>query len=632
MKFQSSINPILRKILVLLVTFIFTTIQGYSQVNLLSNARGYYPRVIRLNHNGLANGKIIVSFDNGNTGTFYESSNNGSTWTAEPIGTITDNTPPRNCCSGFWEVPQQLGNTAAGTLFWATSVGTDQTPRTACSIRLYKSTDIGRTWSFLSTIVKGDRGLWEPEFSVDNQGNLLCFFSSEEYKPEENQIIAHRISTDGGLTWGADVKDVVDGSNRPGMSVVRKLPNGNYVMTYEICGSNCDVYIKTSSNGSNWGTGLGNRIESTTGNHFAHAPTISWANDGTANGKLIAIGQILVTNSNNTLANGNGGVFMTNSNNGVGLWTEVTAPISIPNNGDEPCQNYTTQLLPSMDGKNVLQVALKLVNGVCKVHYSTGSLNSPPPQPSTLPEAGKIYELEPKNALGKRLNQAGIVPNANANIFERNNSKAQQWKLIDNGGGYYSLEPQSDLGKRLDVNGGGSANETNVLVWNDLNNDAQKWKLIDVGEGYYELEPKCAIGKRMDVARGQSANNTNVQIYQTNDLDPQKWKFMLKSDALILGSNDSAISNENEEQTLTVYPNPNDQELKIQFKAKHNEQINIQIFDVQGKVVEKVYEGTTQTGQTKNFTVNASKIQQGTYLIEVDKNSGKIATKIIIVH
>lgn len=353
-----------------IILFICST--SFAQT-MLADKVAYYPRSVRLQ-----NGTLIASFDNHNNGAFYESKDNGKTW--DSVSTIKESTPPRNCCSELYEVPKQLNKLKAGTLFWATSVGTDQTPRTNCSIRIYKSDDQARTWQFYSTAVEGKTGLWEAEFIVDDKNRLLMFFSSEEYKAEGyNQIIAHRVSTDGGLTWSEDVKDVAvnDNTKRPGMPTISKLPNGTYIMCYEICGNNCDTYIRYSKNGNDWGDAkdLGIRVESTNGNHFSHAPTITWVDDGTKNGVLLLIGQVLNKNSDNTIADNNGNVFMINRNNGKGLWTEVKAPVASPSDGKNPCENYSSQILSLSNGKQVLQLALKKVNGACRLFYGTENMN-----------------------------------------------------------------------------------------------------------------------------------------------------------------------------------------------------------------------------------------------------------------
>ena len=337
----------------------------------------YYPRVIRLTQGANA-GRLLASFDAGKAGAVYESPDNGKTW--QHLTDVAEPTLPGMCCSGLYEVPQTLGATPAGALFWATSVGTDRGGRGPCSIRVHRSLDGGRTWAYFSTPISGFIGLWEPEFILDAKGQLVVYYSSEEHKAEGyNQLLAHKVSTDGGLTWGPETIDVgkADGHLRPGMAIVRRLPSGQYLMSYEICGLGCDAYVRTSPDGDNWGNPAdpGTRIESTEGHHFAHAPTVAWApQKGSPNGQVLAIGQMLLNNTDNAVAAANGRVYMVNTQNGQGPWTEVPAPVPVPEAKDNPCPNYSSQLLPGADGLTVLEVALKFEGDKCHAFYQTAPL------------------------------------------------------------------------------------------------------------------------------------------------------------------------------------------------------------------------------------------------------------------
>ena len=351
----------------------------------------YYPRVIRLSQ-GPNTGRLLASFDAGRAGAIYESPDQGKTW--QHLTDVVDATPPRMCCSGLFEMPAAGGATPAGALLWATSVGTDQGGRGPCSIRLHRSLDGGRSWQYYSTPVSGFIGLWEPEFILDGQGRLVVYYSSEEHKAKGyNQLLAHKVSTDGGLTWGPETIDVgtADGHQRPGMAIVRRLPGGSYVMSYEICGLGCDAYLRTSADGLSWGDPAdpGQRIESTAGHHFAHAPTVAWAPQASnPQGQLLAIGQLLLNNTDNAVAPDNGRVYMTNAQSGRGPWTEVPAPVPVPEAKDNPCPNYSSQLLPAADGLTVLEVALKFQGDDCHAFYQTAPL----PAPVNAPAAKRIRQ------------------------------------------------------------------------------------------------------------------------------------------------------------------------------------------------------------------------------------------------
>ena len=126
-----------------------------------------YPRVVCLAYNGSANGRLIATFDSRVSGTpttpVFQSTDNGSSW--QEIARFSDTSTPRICCSGLYELPQAFGNNPAGTLFWATSVGIEN-PRGPTAIRIWRSTNQGYNWSYYTTAVTGNTGLWEPEFAV----------------------------------------------------------------------------------------------------------------------------------------------------------------------------------------------------------------------------------------------------------------------------------------------------------------------------------------------------------------------------------------------------------------------------------------------------------------------------------
>ncbi|HEY6738214.1 MAG TPA: sialidase family protein, partial [Actinopolymorphaceae bacterium] len=272
---------------------------------LLRDGTGLYPRVIRLEHNGAANGRVlagVVSFvgEADGIGAIYESTDDGATFTH--VGTVADPEAARGqglCCATLFELPRQIGTMPAGTLLWAASVGASDRPM---SLRIWKSQDLGRTWSYLSACATAPNtgGLWEPEFSVAGDGHLVCHYA-DETDPTHSQKLM-RVRSSDGTTWVDRVPTVASPTfgHRPGMPVVRALPNGEYVMTYEVCGLggqyDCVVHIRRSPDGWSWGTSswIGSRPETVDGKYFTHTPTIAWGPSASnGNGRLMLIGQIL---------------------------------------------------------------------------------------------------------------------------------------------------------------------------------------------------------------------------------------------------------------------------------------------------------------------------------------------------
>jgi hypothetical protein len=230
-----------------------------------------YPRLTKL-----SNGDWIVVYtiyDNngytkdpqgGNVLELAVSSDNARTWNV--IGSLADQ--GRDLDNG------QIIQLADGSLLMGLrSVRWQESYR----LEVYKSTDLGRSWSYLSLIDANegqpgelgnpDKGVYETHFFLLGNGDLGVMYASEKYvtaEPSYSQILSQKISKDGGATWGAEIRvswDESNGKSRPGMPVWTRMANGKYIVVLEVCGTDqCNVYYKTSDDGITWTEGLGTRI------------------------------------------------------------------------------------------------------------------------------------------------------------------------------------------------------------------------------------------------------------------------------------------------------------------------------------------------------------------------------------
>lgn len=350
----------------------------------LRDGTGLYPRALRLQHNGAANGRVlasVVTFRGADgLGAIYESTNDGGTF--RQVGEVADPEAAGGqgeCCATLYELPRQIGSLPAGTLLWAASIGQDEANR-RMAIRVFHSTDVGRTWSYLSTVATAPntKGLWEPEFSVDATGQLVVHYSDETDPAHSQKVVAARSSD--GRTWTGHHNTIASrlASDRPGMAVVRRMPDGTYFMSYEICAAAgqyvCVVHYRTSSDGWNWGdpAHLGYRPETADGKYFKHAPNLAWGPEaGNPRGKLYLVGQVL-HNADDSTASGSGATVWTNSNGGSGAWREIPAPVRVDSKTVDYCPNYSSALLPSADGNRVMEIATDYDGTACKPYYATG--------------------------------------------------------------------------------------------------------------------------------------------------------------------------------------------------------------------------------------------------------------------
>lgn len=340
-----------------------------------------YAKIIVLKHSGSANGEQIVTYDqltwvNGvQVYPIYRSTDNGSTWTH-----VTD-VVPSNDFSGvdrtsqpfLYEVPQQTGSLAAGTLLLAGNIM--PTDKSSTRIVVYKSTDHGSTWSLLSTVDTGGpatydpsptsttTAIWEPSLNIDANGDLVCYFSDERQKVYNGsgadtsasvlQAVSFHVSTDGGQTWGAEgnVAAIPDDSDRPGMITVTKMGNGKYLATYEVVNqpnqtvNSAVVYYKISNDGITWtANSLGTQLKLANGRGMGSSPYVKWFPAGGPNGMVVVASKWGEDSSGNISGGQN---FYVNYNYGQGPWEQL--PYAVTYDASDTQGGYFAGFAQSFD-------------------------------------------------------------------------------------------------------------------------------------------------------------------------------------------------------------------------------------------------------------------------------------------
>jgi hypothetical protein len=343
-----------------------------------------YPRVLTLKHNGSHNGTMLATFEKYMNGTpvfpIYESTNGGVSWSQVSSAADTVNGWGLRYQPFLFELPQAIGSMPAGTLLlFGNSIPNDLSQT---KLDMYKSTDRGRNWTFVSSIASGGAAhpngledpVWEPFALVYN--NKLIVYYSDERDPAHNQKLVHQTTTDG-VNWGPVVNDIALGNKRPGMPIITKLGNGNYIYVYEYGGApeaNFAIYYKISSNPENFGPANqpGTVLRTRDGVIPTSSPYVTWLS-GTGPNGTIAISAYSTSE-----------IFLNAENGASGNWTRISSPVP---------GGYSTALEPLGDQHSLFIISSgALPNGANRNSVVYGSID--------IGDGSLIKRLEAHNPAG----------------------------------------------------------------------------------------------------------------------------------------------------------------------------------------------------------------------------------------
>ncbi|CAM2009947.1 AbfB domain-containing protein [Acanthopleuribacter pedis] len=316
------------------------------------------PDVVRLSANGQNNGRLIaVAKHDSGFATYYESLDDGASW--ERFSTTQQATD-----ANLFEVPQTVGFLYAGSLLSATVVRDTSGPGPATSaIRINLSGNLAQSWQYHSVPVQQVPGLIaDPALMVDGNGELALFYTRAEGSA---RVLVRQSATDG-FTWGAP-QTVVQLGALGKFSIVQAAAD-RYVMAYETCDSDCAVFLRTSSNGRDWGPvdTTGTKPSAQTGRFFAGAPVLSRISAETSNslsfpnpGAALILSGANLRETDGSASDQNGRVFFINPA-GSDQWLEMKAPILSLNSATSGNSLATpSTFVPTLEGDRVHQVTVR---------------------------------------------------------------------------------------------------------------------------------------------------------------------------------------------------------------------------------------------------------------------------------
>ena len=442
-----------------------------------------YGRLIRLQYNGGYNGNLIATFEAWpNNYGIYRSTDDGLSWT-QIVAPLLSSTPgwKMQVEPDLFELPAATGNLPAGTILLAGNSGTNSS--NSHRMEVWCSMNQGASWLFRGLVDQStNQGLWEPNLALSSSGQLVCYYSDERFQSSGyNQLLGERVSPDGGLTWGPEVYvcAIADGVKRPGMAVTTKLPNGQHVLTYEGVnfGGYSQVYMKFSSDGTNWGSASdsGTALQTAGGAYVGGTPYVMWSPAGGSNGTLIVSGKYDINTPNADRE------FLINTNLGQGNWTMIPAAVQWQGGGNQ-LSGWSQGMIPTADGQGVIQMASSqiTVNGNTNDNEMLVGREQ-----MILP--GQTYNFANQNS-GLALEVPGNSATHGVGLQQNfiGGGPAQQWTFNDLGNNVWTLTNWENQ-MAWDDTGWGTNAGTRLEQYDYNGLAVQQFKLRPVGNGSWNF-------------------------------------------------------------------------------------------------------------------------------------------------
>ena len=129
----------------------------------------------------------------------------------------------------------------------------------------------------------------------------------------------------------------------------------------------------------------------------------------------------------------------------------------------------------------------------------------------------------------------------NLQLYERNNSNSQKFKIKSAYNGYYTIHLADNDSKVISVEGNTGSPGSNVSIRKNNFANNQLWFFESAGNGYYYIKSKT--GNYLDVSGGYNVNKTNIQLYLGNETFAQRWKLIRINNGEKPSENDNSNDN-----------------------------------------------------------------------------------------
>lgn len=158
--------------------------------------------------------------------------------------------------------------------------------------------------------------------------------------------------------------------------------------------------------------------------------------------------------------------------------------------------------------------------------------------------------------------------------------------------------------------------------------------LVRIGDTYANLTTwpaKERWGDYSSICRRHNSLTPNVWLEgsfgQNNTFGSNNWSGWV---AEIGGFIPTGIDIGEEREIVCIFPNPVVAVIDVSFLVENNCEIEIELFDINYRLIKKLYDGTISKGESK-LSFNKNALKSGVYFVSIKKNQEIIKTEKIVV-
>ena len=217
--------------------------------------------------------------------------------------------------------------------------------------------------------------------------------------------------------------------------------------------------------------------------------------------------------------------------------------------------------------------------------------------------------------------------NGNVQIWDKNFSTAQRFKLIYDGNGYYNIINRYN-GKAITVEEYGTQYGTNLVQYDYNDEDTQKWAIIKNDDGTYSIVSKYN-NLYFDVQNGNIETGANMQLYYRNNTSAQRFY-------LTIANQDISCDKELADGIYNIVLTGDRGKVLDVINGSRDAGTKIQIFYKNGTEAQK-FKFIYKDGYYKIQNVNSGKYldletenkQIGNYIVQKDESESKTQNWIL---